>query len=394
MTNFIFRRRKSFGRQKVATAGFSMLEMLVAMAMFAVISGSAFGLMAQHQPIFGQQQGMAAVNIAVRNAVAQMQLDIANGGSNYYSGINIPNWPVGIVIVNRIPGANCETSTTAYIYGPSCFDTLNIVASDPNTLPTNPGDGTVGGCHTTTGTTVYLSPSTANPAGSGYPTLAAAATAAANFQYNAGVNPDQLLFVRGDGSLYTTAVLTASATTATVNGRYYVQLAHGATAANGTNASTTNDPLQITVNQDTAAGTYQNTMLAAQFCSGSPTTDYVLRLTPIQYNVSTSNASDPQLTRTQNGTTQVLADQIIGFKVGTTLFNGGSSSDSTAYDFNNSDYQNNYTLVRSVRISLIGRTVPDTSPTYVFRNAFDGGPYQIQGVSVVVNPRNMSMADN
>jgi hypothetical protein len=171
-------------------------------------------------------------------------------------------------------------------------------------------------------------------------------------------------------------------------------LTHGATAANGTNASTTNDPLQITVNQDTAAGTYQNTMLGTSFCSGSPTTDFVLRLTPVQYSVDTSNSADPQLVRKQNGTTQVLADQVIGFKVGATLFNGGTGTDSTAYDFKNSDYLNNYTLVRSVRISLIGRTVPVSDPTYHFRNTFDGGPYLIQGVSVIVNPRNMSMSDN
>jgi prepilin-type N-terminal cleavage/methylation domain-containing protein len=377
-------------RQKKATAGFTILELLLAVAIFAIISASAFGLMAQHQPLFSQQQGLASVNIAIRNATAQMQQDIANGGANYYLGINTPNWPVGVVIVNNTPSTNCETSTTTYVYGSSCFDTMNIISSDPNTPPANPGDGTVGGCHTTTGTNVYLSPSGAN----GFATLAAATAAAANYKYNSGVNPDQILFVKGDGSQYTTAVLTAAATSATVNGRFYVQLTHGATAANGTNSSTTNDPLQITVNQDTVAGTYQNTMLGNQFCSGAPTTDYVLRLTPIQYSVDTSVATDPKLVRTQNGTTQTLAEQVIGFKVGATLYNGGTGTDSTAYDFKNSDYLNNYTLVRSVRVSLIGRTVPVTDPTYSFRNTFDGGPYQIQGVSVVVNPRNMSMADN
>ncbi|MBI3669729.1 MAG: hypothetical protein HY237_08120, partial [Acidobacteria bacterium] len=52
-----------------------------------------------------------------------------------------------------------------------------------------------------------------------------------------------------------------------------------------------------------------------------------------------------------------------------------------------------YTLVRAVRVSLIGRTPPVTDPTFKFRNTFDGGPYQIQGLSVVVNPRNLSMKD-
>jgi type II secretory pathway pseudopilin PulG len=378
-----------------------MVELLVAMAMFAVISAAAFSLMSQHMPIFNQQQGLASVNIAVRNATAQMQLDIVNGGSNFYNNINIPNWPVGVAIVNNTPGTDCETSTTTYVYGASCFDSMNIIASDVNTPPGNPSDGTIAGCHVTTGTTVYLSPMNASPAGSGYPTLAAATAAATNFKYPAGgVNADQLLFVKGDGSKYTTAVLTATPTGVDVGGRHYVQLTHGATVVasgatnniHGTNSSTTNDPLQITVNQDTAAGTYQNTMLDDSYCAA----DYVLRLTPILYFVdTTTDPNNPTLVRQEPGSTtptvQKLAEQIIGFKVMAALFNDPAGN---VYHWKNSDYQNNYTLVRSVRISLIGRTVPVTDPSYKFRNTFDTGPYQIQGVSVVVNPRNMSMTDN
>jgi len=84
-------------------------------------------------------------------------------------------------------------------------------------------------------------------------------------------------------------------------------------------------------------------------------------------------------------------EQIIGFKVMVTLINDPAGN---VYHWKNSDYLNNYTFVRSIRISLIGRTVPTTDPTYVFRNTFDTGPYQVQGISLVINPRNMSMGDN
>jgi Tfp pilus assembly protein PilW len=390
------------GRRGNSMAGLTIVELLVAMLIFGVISAAAFGLMAQNQPLFNQQQGLAAVNIAVRNATAQMQLDVVNGGSNYYSGINIPNWPVGVVVVNNTPAADCETSTTTYIYGPSCFDSMNIISSDASTPPANATNGTVAGCHITTSTnTLYLSPTTASPAGNGYPSLAAATTAAGNYKYNAGVNPDQILFVKGDGSKYTTAVLTAAPAAATVGGRFYVQLTHGATVASavapnnahGTNSSPpTNDPLQITVNQDTAAGTYLNNMLDDSYCAS----DYVLRLTPILYSVDTAtDPKNPTLTRQEPGsataTVQKLAEQIIGFKVMVTLINDPAGN---VYHWKNSDYLNNYTQVRSIRISLIGRTVPVTDPTYKFRNTFDTGPYQIQGASVVINPRNMSMGDN
>jgi hypothetical protein len=276
---------------------------------------------------------------------------------------------------------------------------MNIIASDPTTPPANATNGSPASCHQTTGTTIYLSPTGVNPAGSGYATLALASAAATNYKYNSGVNPDQILFVKGDGSTYTTAVLTADPVAATVGGLFYVQLTHGATvpasgATNniaGTNSSTTNDPLQITVNQDTAAGTYQNTMLADSYCA----TDYVLRLTPVLYSEDTTTPTNPTLVRQEPGsattTVQKLAEQIIGFKVMVTLINDPLGN---VYHWKNSDYSNNYTQVRSIRISLIGRTVPVTDPTYVFRNTFDTGPYQVQGISVVVNPRNMSMGDN
>ena len=47
-------------------AGFTLIEMLLAMGIFGVISAAAFGLMAQHQPLFNQQQGLAALNISMR----------------------------------------------------------------------------------------------------------------------------------------------------------------------------------------------------------------------------------------------------------------------------------------------------------------------------------------
>ena len=49
--------------------------------------------------------------------------------------------------------------------------------------------------------------------------------------------------------------------------------------------------------------------------------------------------------------------------------------------------------IRSVRISLIGRTTPSSYPNYAYRNTFDKGPYEVEPVSVVINPRNLSMKD-
>ncbi len=144
------------------------------------------------------------------------------------------------------------------------------------------------------------------------------------------------------------------------------------------------------------------TPFGSQFCS----TDWVIKLAPIRYHVDLTDSNNPKLLRTQNGTDSVVMEQILGFKIGAAIW------DSINMDFNGSNYYYrpeeysitngagaatpvpyNFTLVRAVRASLIGRTTPNLSAQYTFRNSFDGGPYQVQGSAIVVNPRNLSMND-
>ena len=128
--------------------------------------------------------------------------------------------------------------------------------------------------------------------------------------------------------------------------------------------------------------------LTSSFCS----TDWVLRLLPIQYSVSVANASDPQLVRTQGGVPNVVMDQVIGFKVGAAWWDNDPAT--YAYDYLTSDYGGDFTRVRAVRVTLIGRTAPSTDPFYTYRNPFDSGAYQIRGSSVVVDPRNLTMGND
>jgi hypothetical protein len=247
---------------------------------------------------------------------------------------------------------------------------------------------------------IYLAPS---GSAAGYASAAAATAAAGNYK-----SGDQLLFVTNSGSQYTTIKLSANATTGTGALNVLIKLpvaSHTTTSATtpGLNTAGASGPDKYDMT------THANSMLGESFCP----TDWVLRLIPIQYAVDISNPTNPTLTRTVAGVAQTLsqktlATQIIGFKIGASLFNSTTDTDSTTYCFDAKKYDSNcpgiadgssgawtynYTLVRSVMVSLIGRTRPVTDPTYVFRNSFDSGPYEIQGVSVVVNPRNMSMSD-
>ena len=130
---------------------------------------------------------------------------------------------------------------------------------------------------------------------------------------------------------------------------------------------------------------------------------------PIKYTVTTTatvnGIEDPQLVRTQSGTSNVVMDQVVGFKVGAAWWD--NNTDTFAYCYNTGaycdppakntipGYNSDFTLVRSVRlVTIIGRTTPSTDPTYQYQNPFDNGRYQIRGSSIVVNPRNLTMSND
>ena len=79
----------------------------------------------------------------------------------------------------------------------------------------------------------------------------------------------------------------------------------------------------------------------------------------------------------------------------------GTTVSSPSYSFNASNaptatppgYSNQFTMIRSIRVSLIGRTPKGQFTGSNFRNTYDGGQYRIQALSLVINPRNLSMND-
>jgi len=370
--------------------GFSLLELMVAVAIFILASASSLMLFSRLDTTANQQQGMVGLNIGIRNAAGQLQLDLANAGTGYYVGYNIPSWPVGVTIINNVPaaGTSCYNATTNS-YTANCFDQINILAVANSTTypPINATDSSgangTSNCSNTSKGVAYGQAATG---------LTLAATAA---KYVSGA---QLLFLTSTGQSLTAVVLTQAPT---VVGSA-VKFTFNATNTDGTNTGAnwkTNDPLDITACDGNTCPTPNN--FGDQFCGG----DWILQLAPITYQVSTANQRDPQLQRVQGGTTTVVMDQILGFKVGVTIWNSVTDSLPTQYNYNAAQYNANntspppydsaylFSRVRSVRVSLIARTQPSTDPSFTFRNPFDGGPYVVQGASVVVNPRNLSMSD-
>ena len=85
---------------------------------------------------------MAAVNITLRSALTQMEMDVVNAGTGFYNTASISSFPVGMTIQNVAGGS----------------DTLNIVAPDTTVPPSHPDDGTGTGCPSTTTASLNLVP--------------------------------------------------------------------------------------------------------------------------------------------------------------------------------------------------------------------------------------------
>jgi len=346
-----------------AVAGFTMIELMVSVAVFIVIGGAAFSLFSQHAPLFTRQQNLTGLNINMRNAVAQMEMDVINAGSGYYPGSNFPDWPIGVTIQNSVAGSSCYNAAT-HTYTATCFDQLNVILIDGNTPPGHP-TSTGSNCVSTTSSILFATP----------PTGVSPATYADNFH-----NGDRILVVKSDGSQMTMTTLSKDGQVAGAK----VQLQHNPTGGGGINSSS-DDPFGLTTTLNNKLGDY--------FCPA----DWVMRLGTVSYLVDATDPTNPTLKRYvnyhPNDTGDVVAEQIIGFKVGASLINATSSSCTVPYTFVNTCYSPDYSRIRSIRVSMIGRTPPNQSGPNKFQNNFDQGNYQIQAISIAINPRNLSMRD-
>jgi prepilin-type N-terminal cleavage/methylation domain-containing protein len=335
------------------SSGFSLLELMIAMAVFVVVGATAMSLFNSHAKLFGNQQNLVGLNISLRNALSQIQTDAVQAGSGFYGALSTANSPVGITVTNN-PGAN---------------DSIYIIQAATGAVPLNSASG----CATTT-----LGSAVLNASGTG-------ATAS---QFASG----QALFMNGAGNQMTVVKLTG----ATASGSL-INITYNPTNGDGTNSqSSGNDLFGLTW---TAPPLTDPDQLSDQFC---PTNgDYVVPLSYVQYSVNGTNQLI-RTTATNAASPDVIADQILSFKIGAATYQNGSGYTSTpAYSFTASNantatppgYSNKFSMIRSIRVSVVGRTPPGLWTGTNFANSFDGGNYQIEALSVVINPRNLSMND-
>jgi hypothetical protein len=332
------------------------------MAVFLVLGLAATSLARQSVGVSVSQQAQSALNIAVRNASAQMQIDLINAGTGYFPTYNIPGAPLGIVISNVSTG----------------YDKLTILSFDPTTV----AHPTASSNYTTTGTM------TVTPVGTSAATLAAGYT---------------------NGSILMMFSNTVNASSGMPNITTFPLTAAG--SVSGSNVNITYTPNVAPVSGTPGTGTWPADSLGISSTYGvsdpilNPdgttsticylstgaydSTDWVLKTLSIAYYV------DPATTnlyrQVNGGTPQAIATNIIGFKVGALLYNNASSSDNSSYSYLPATPITDPRKIRSIRVSFIGRTASDVTSS--FRNSFNNQPYKVQGTSFIINPRNLSLHD-
>ena len=169
---------------------------------------------------------------------------------------------------------------------------------------------------------------------------------------------DQVLLFSGSGLILTTAVLTANATAGSNRVIFTFHPTSGATPGPAGINTASYDPLNISTHafHDHGSkppwGTKNSVTLGSQFCGS----DWILKLAPITYSVdSTTDPNNPTLIRTVKGSSpNVVMDQIVGFKVGASIWNNATNSTNVQYYYDSSQYPvpNDFSAVRSVRVSL------------------------------------------
>ena len=263
------------------------------------------------------------------------------------------NTPVGITIANSA----------------GAFDSFYIIqAGTPFGVPIDPAAG----CISTTSGFVTLTPQ--------------AGITTTNFPAST-----EVLFMNGAGNQMTVAKLLSSTAAGTK-----INLSFNPTNGAPTVPPPANDGTNSSSN-DIFGLTWANSLpsdpdrLTSSFC---PTNgDYVVPLTWVQYYVDPATNRLMRQSSASPLSPEVIADQIIGFKIGAATYQGAGLS-SAGYSFNAAtDYNSQFSLIRSVRVSIIGRTPPNQFSGTNFVNTFDGQNYKIEALSLVVNPRNLSMND-
>ncbi|MGC2209893.1 MAG: prepilin-type N-terminal cleavage/methylation domain-containing protein [Candidatus Korobacteraceae bacterium] len=337
--------RRQFRFRGSPSRGFTLLELIVTLAVFSVLGLAAVMVSSQSARVSITQQAQSTLNVAVRNATAQIETDVINSGTGYFPTYNIPGAPMGIVVSHVGPG----------------LDTLTILSFSPTIIahPTSNVNTTSG-----TITVAPIAPMTATTLQQGYSVGNEIMMLSAT-NLNADGWPTVTTFP-------ITAVGACSSCTS-----FTLSYTPNTTPASPSTGAWAADPLYVSSTYATDA--QGNPVLGTSFTAS----DWVLNTSSIVYQISGN-----QLTRTvNNGTVSTLGavmdNNVIGFQVGVELYNTTNTSTFTYATSATGPIVANPRDIRAIRISFITQTAANAV-----------SPSIDEGTTVIINPRNLSMHDN
>src|SRR5581483_3053995 len=265
-----------------ALAGFSLIELMVAMSVFLIVGGAVVALVRRHVPLFNTAQNQAGLNVTLRNAVAQLQMEVVNAGSSYSAANPMPFWPIGATIQTATK-PNCQLTRN---YVSSCFDRFSLIDADPNLPALAPGDQTGKVNIDTSGNaTIYLTfpGNPANAPTSSYDAWATLLPAGTEIMLVQGGTD----MPAGQPRITVTVVQSPGA----VRSGNSVQVPIALTSGTG---APTQDPMGI-----------YDAGEAARFTSVfNPQLDYAIKLNSTVYSVDGTDITNPKLIRTNPTGTQ------------------------------------------------------------------------------------------
>src|SRR5258708_14595511 len=174
-------------------------------------------------PMSNSKQTQTVLNVGLRNAIAQMQIDVVNAGN----GFIVPGQPIkpfGLT-VNNTAGGGCYDPAT-FTYGQNCFDELHVISINAGTDVSTPISAT--SCVSKTSSTLDVLPN--DPS-------VALTTLAGEFQNN-----DQLLLVTVDNSRDITQMAMIALTADRIVSGGKAHLAHNPTGPLEANSLINQDP--------------------------------------------------------------------------------------------------------------------------------------------------------
>jgi Tfp pilus assembly protein PilW len=345
-------------------AGFSLLELMAGLGIMLVLGSVVISLFNMHVKVYRVQQEVTELNLGLRSGLDLISADLLNAGAN----LSVPGslaFPFPVLIQKNANG-NFDSITIYQGYSPT----------DPKYMPPTTTLNISQGNQVASSSTLFINPIPGDTTG----TQTAALLPNGSFLVIIDVNPSDPNY----GRIAPITLTQDAATNGGSGNNLRVKLNHNPTGASDACSGLTVVP---------------SNKLTINFPDGS----LVVKLAPpVTYSVSTANSARPELTRTTTAScatssisTTALTEDVLGFSQRAQLANGQLYDNPASYygtdaSGNPVSAPNDYSLIKALEVTIVGRTHTDNIDAY--KSAIDPTrSFRVNTYSTTIDLRNKSV---